>query len=195
MKKLMIAAAIVCAAVVANASAFNWSNNGGPSSYKIYDKEGTVLSSGTVAYLLCTTDITQSKFLEGVRGATKVADYVSSKAIKGADNTVNGSAKISTLASNFDYGTKGNDYTFYYAIIKGDDILISDTKTGSAQESSATTVNFTSSATWSQEDNGTAAFSSAGWYAVGSPEPTPEPTSAMLMLLGVAGLALKRKRA
>jgi len=30
------------------------------------------------------------------------------------------------------------------------------------------------------------------WY--GDPEPTPEPTSAVLMLLGVAGLALKRRQ-
>ena len=40
----------------------------------------------------------------------------------------------------------------------------------------------------------------AGWYTASSnvPEPTspvPEPTSGLLMLLGVAGLALKRKRA
>ena len=44
-------------------------------------------------------------------------------------------------------------------------------------------------------------YQSAGWYAVARssvPDPTspvPEPTSGLLMLLGVAGLALKRKRA
>ena len=32
-------------------------------------------------------------------------------------------------------------------------------------------------------------YAGAGWYAV------PEPTSGLLMLLGMAGLALKRKRA
>jgi len=35
----------------------------------------------------------------------------------------------------------------------------------------------------------------AGWYSVATPSPIPEPTSGLLMLLGVAGLALKRKRA
>ena len=34
----------------------------------------------------------------------------------------------------------------------------------------------------------------AGWYGAAS-APVPEPTSGLLMLLGMAGLALKRKRA
>ena len=40
-----------------------------------------------------------------------------------------------------------------------------------------------------RDNAGTTAYGSAGWYAV------PEPTSGLLMLLGMAGLALKRKRA
>ena len=35
----------------------------------------------------------------------------------------------------------------------------------------------------------------AGWYSVAATSNVPEPTSGLLMLLGVAGLALKRKRA
>ena len=38
-------------------------------------------------------------------------------------------------------------------------------------------------------------YQGAGWYSVASTSPVPEPTSGLLMLLGVAGLALKRKRA
>ena len=37
-------------------------------------------------------------------------------------------------------------------------------------------------------------YQGAGWYSVAT-SPVPEPTSGLLMLLGVAGLALKRKRA
>ena len=41
-----------------------------------------------------------------------------------------------------------------------------------------------------------AGIGSAGaWTPVGTPSPTPEPTSALLMLIGAAGLALRRKRA
>ena len=36
-------------------------------------------------------------------------------------------------------------------------------------------------------------YQGAGWYTASSN--VPEPTSGLLMLLGVAGLALKRKRA
>ena len=38
-------------------------------------------------------------------------------------------------------------------------------------------------------------YQGAGWYSVATSSPIPEPTSGLLMLLGVAGLALKRKRA
>jgi len=37
--------------------------------------------------------------------------------------------------------------------------------------------------------------STATWTQLSSPEPIPEPTSGLLVLLGMAGLALKRKRA
>ena len=40
--------------------------------------------------------------------------------------------------------------------------------------------------------DGTTAYGNAGWYVVGA---VPEPTSGLLLLLGMAGLALKRKRA
>lgn len=39
------------------------------------------------------------------------------------------------------------------------------------------------------------AGSAGAWTPVGTPSPTPEPTGALLMLIGAAGLALKRKRA
>jgi hypothetical protein len=36
------------------------------------------------------------------------------------------------------------------------------------------------------------AYAGAGWYAAGA---VPEPTSGLLLLIGVAGLALRRKQA
>lgn len=49
--------------------------------------------------------------------------------------------------------------------------------------------NYTSALGWGVDAGGTATT----WIAAA--EPTPEPTSGLLLLLGVAGLALKRKRA
>jgi len=194
MKKLMIAAAIVCAAVAANAASFSWSNTSGSPTTKIYKDSTTVLSKDYTAYLLCTSDITQGNFLDGVRDAKNVGTYVASKAISGANGTTDSNSKIPAVT--FNYGTAPNTYTFYFAIINGDNILISETASGAAKDLGTTQLAFTSSSTWSKVNNGDGDYTSPGWYSTSTepPEPTPEPTSAMLMLLGVAGLALKRKQ-
>ncbi len=191
MKKLIIIAAVAVAALATNAASFNWSNTGGATNGTIYNylANSTKLYSTTVsytAYLICAGDTTQADLLTAVRGGASLADY----GITGASATLNSSSKIATTDA-FDYGTTGNDYDFYFAILDAanDQILISDLMTDKpAQQSGTTTVAFTGSKTWSNQAFGDAAFSEAGWYAI------PEPTSGLLMLLGMAGLALRRKQ-
>ena len=190
MKKLIIVAAVAVAALASNAASFNWSNTGGATNGTIYNYKanGTKLYSDTVAYtayLICAGDTTQADLLTAVRGGASLSDY----GITGASATLNSSSKIA-MTDNFDYGTKGNDYDFYYAIldVANDQILISALSEGNAaQESGTTTIAFSGSKTWSNQAFGDAAFSTAGWYAI------PEPTSGLLLLLGMAGLALRRK--
>ena len=71
--------------------------------------------------------------------------------------------------------------SFYYVISDSGKALTSDTKSGAALATGATSLNFGNQATYTQ--------TAGNWAAV------PEPTSGLLMLLGMAGLALKRKRA
>ena len=88
------------------------------------------------------------------------------------------------ISQNFtaDALTGGNYYNFYFVIESGDYTFTSSTKENVlAQATSTAAVSFGSMA------NQTGA--SGNWEAV------PEPTSGLLMLFGMAGLALRRRRA
>ena len=78
----------------------------------------------------------------------------------------------------------GNDYDFYFVITSGDKQFTSTTKSVGALDAQTANINFGNMASATQ--------SAANWK--GS-SPVPEPTSGLLFLLGVAGLALKRQRA
>ena len=191
MKKLIIAATIAAVALVSNAASFDWSNTGVSTTGVIYNYQAnsTKLYSATVAYtayLICAGDTTQADLLTALRKGDALSDY----AIGGnSTTTLNSSSKIAKTSA-FDYGSAGNSYDFYFAILDAanDQVLISDIGTGLGQESGTTTVAFAGSKTWSNQAFGDAAYSAAGWYAV------PEPTSGLLLLLGMAGLALRRKQ-
>ena len=154
MKKLMIVTAVALAALVSNATSFSWSNTGGATNGTIYNyqADSTKLYSTTVsytAYLICAGDTTQADLLTAVRGGASLADY----GIAGASATLNSSSKIAAT-DNFDYGTTGNYYDFYFAILDAanDQILISDLMTDKpAQESGTTLVAFSGSKTWSNQ--------------------------------------------
>ena len=77
--------------------------------------------------------------------------------------------------------TVGTDYDFYYVITDNDNYSFKSAVISGYQAVSvgATTITFGNQATATTEGTWTAA---------------PEPTSAMLLLIGMAGLALKRKR-
>ena len=88
-----------------------------------------------------------------------------------------------TLGKTFssDSYVAGNDYSFYFVIEDKGKTFTSSVVTKGAQATSTPTISF---------GNQTSATQNASnWVAV------PEPTSGLLMLLGMAGLALRRRRA
>ena len=100
-----------------------------------------------------------------------VATEVASMSV--ADGKI--AASSSTFASDLLVG--GSSYDFYFTIKEGDYVYTSKTLNKSAQATSTTLIAFGSApGTWTSSS-------------------VPEPTSGLLMLLGMAGLALKRKRA
>ena len=92
-----------------------------------------------------------------------------------------GAINKNNTAFSSDKFVAGNSYDFYFVIEDGSKAFTSTTIAKGAQQSDTATIQFGNMAPATQN--------ASNWAAV------PEPTSGLLMLLGVAGLALKRKRA
>ena len=186
MKKLIMAIAIVIAGVAANAATFNWEVQKG----YIYDGAETPakLTSGT-AYLMFTSAITQSDLVTAFAAdATAAASTVSSKAV--STGTIGSDARIATSA-NFTSDVT-SDQTAYFVIFNGDNMYVSITTTAEYYAVGESAISFASvSASSKLSSEASAGYSAAGWYT----QSVPEPTSGLLMLLGMAGLALRRRRA
>jgi len=184
----MIALAVAACAVAADAASFNWTSAGTNSGKTINSKAGTALYSETTAFTLYLFDAdvtSQAELLAGLRGNKGVTDFTSV-----TSQTLGDKSQIT--AKEFTYGETGNTYKYYMAIINGDDVFLSSSVSALGQASSTSAVSFSGLGSATKNAFGDAAYSSAGWYSTAS---VPEPTSGFLLLLGVAGLALKRKRA
>ncbi len=184
----MIALAVAACAVAVNAASFNWTSMGTSAAKTFYAADGTTpLSSGTIVYLLDSglSGNSQADLVAGFRNGKTLSDFTTV-----TSTTLDENSRLT--AKEFSYGTAGNDYTFYMVIVSGDDLFVSADKAVNAQASDVVATTFTGIKAATQNAFGDAAYSSAGWYSTGS---VPEPTSGLLLLLGVAGLALKRKRA
>ena len=115
------------------------------------------------------------------------ADDVSGIAKSSGKLTVGSmTASTGTINVNDSWVTEGTTYSWYAVVVKDDQYYVSSSATSStAVADTATPANVTFA---SKNEMATA----SNWKTFSD---VPEPTSALLILLGVAGLALKRKRA
>lgn len=170
MKKLIIGAAIACIAAVSQASTVNWGLTG--------NVDAKTYASAT-AYLVCVNDLAKPS----LTAETAVDWYkangasLSSTAFRSASVTDGAVYETEDIAEAI--GRKN-----YWLVIVADDeknFAVSTTTKALNITTGALTVN----AVWTAGTQMTS-------FATSS---VPEPTSGLMLLLGVAGLALKRKRA
>ena len=170
MKKLMIALAAVVSAVAVQAASVDWTVNG-----TVFDWNNFTAPEGTIAFFEASnmsTPLVSSPFaLDG--------DGAFTGTVTGTDQT-DWIARLTI--TNFDGG--GSYYKDY--------AFTMDTVTHSGAPDAATYLSDLSNAigdSFSANLDLMASPAGQGYTAV------PEPTSGLLLLIGVAGLALKRKRA
>ena len=183
MKKLMIAAAIVCAAAFAQAASYSWN--------AVADCV-TMDGSGYESYLGASS----AYFFAG--DATTKATVMA--ALTGGDLTVLDDAIGSTTLGAEDYGYFGFAGSNFAAAdtatsLNGFVVLLDNPVPASAANafaSAVVTVELSDAINSGQDAAftfGAIETNPSDWQSV------PEPTSGLLLLIGVAGLALRRRRA
>lgn len=191
MKKLMIAAVATALAVVANAAAVNW-NSG--TIFVASDAEGTTGSgtsyranTGTRLVTAYLYSLTEAEYTAALAMSTEdlYKTYKSVVPTKSQGSTAMGIANIKQ--DGLPDGTAAAPQTAYGLIL-----YVDEATAANYDGVDAFVKSYVGTTTW-QNNTGPSltmlASSQANWTAV------PEPTSGLLMLLGMAGLALRRRRA
>jgi len=187
MKKLIIAVAAVAVGLIANAAAVSWSTGEFNLASTTGSDWGTTTSKTGTAY--SGVYIATVHFFETYSGGV-LSDEITAGGVVSTDATNKKGIMKGTTGDSFAAGTY---YTYMEILEKSTgNKLVSDvvsfTYDGGLSEPDL--IFFGSDAGGFNE-----ALPNAHGYASGGWTAAPEPTSGLLLLFGMAGLALKRKRA
>lgn len=191
MKKLMTFAVAAVMAVCANAATVSWQAQKG----YLYEAGGAQkITSGDAYLMFVTATYTQADLVSAFNAAngdvsTTLTAMGASGAMANGAGSIADNARISSTEST--YAMTGN-MSAYFVVFNGDKMYISGTADApydSVSQSSDIVFGAMSTSSKGAAMNAADGYSAAGWYAA------PEPTSGLLMLVGLAGLALRRRRA
>ena len=184
MKKLMIVAAIALCAAYANAAAFTWKCTA-----NMTDNTGATLTSmspaGTLALVYLGNDSSNVDWTKATVVDTMTPTFSTSMGTAVAKGSKSFVVDIDTYENGDIFGVvfKDGSNNLFYLQQGGENYKPTYTISGLADErSSLGDFNFASSSFF-------------GSTAPSAAVNVPEPTSALLLVLGMAGLALRRKRA
>lgn len=162
--------AAIGVAVVCNAAAVNWASGA------VYKTDGvTKVGKGATDYLVTINFFNDAAGTSAVTGLT--GDLTSGTSGTGS--------KYSGVVDGF---TANKDYYAQIVITTAGYEAKSEVAKFTSQATGDTSLNFS-------DGSGFASFTGFSTATAGAWQAVPEPTSGLLMLLGLAGLALKRKRA
>lgn len=192
MKKLMIMLGAVALAFGVQAATVTWNMT------NVYGPDGSTLNSGKAymfAYTAGSDSVTASTIAAAIAGAYSAGtldSYLSDNSVyswtPGTAGTYSDTTK--SVDPEADMGlTAGSSYTFYSVVFDSttidDESMFFVTKELANKKVPASSANLLLS--FGTQD--TASTTIGAWQAV------PEPNSGLLMLVGLAGLALRRRRA
>ena len=189
MKKLIVAAALVCAAAVTQATTFKWGT-----SAQAY---GPAVANLTVpgVYSPGTANNDRMKAEGTNQGVTWTYSMILTATV---GTTVTTSDEITGTITSYSSNKINQDISTDFFTLPTDDstknyawdIVITGTMTVGTDVYTITSDHITGSRDFTSLSNASISTGVPGQWTV-----TPEPTSGLLLLLGAAGLALKRKRA
>ena len=175
MKKIIIAAAVALMGIAVNAATVNWSVNA------VQNSPDNTVGAGWIVQIF-DSSVTYD-YIKAVSG--DISAWVSGTTV--AAGTTFRAAGSTTM----DNGTSKSIYMVIYdatSIASADNYIVSDVMTITANAAgSAVSSGFGSMVATTSQNK----FLNSSWTATA----VPEPTSGLLLLLGMAGLALRRKQA
>lgn len=202
MKKIIIALGTVAIAAGLQAATYNWAASSNGAVFNGYDAPtmGTqwasaTAQSGLTYYLIYTAGISQGDLLSGLRDGKTMADFSANTLVSGTTGSDGKIAQQTFSTDSTKFALDSSDkMSVYYAILNSDSsavyLSVAQSKAADLSGGQVSYSIATATSKILRDNDGTTAFGSAGWYSV-----APEPTSGLLMLLGMAGLALRRRRA
>ncbi len=197
MKKILIAAAAVAVAIASQAAVFNWKTDG-----KAFSIATATIDGG----LVDGTHYSAASSGNANTMANQISSYTATWAYEITFTSASGSDTISGSLVADDFNSRAIDKINLSSdlVVQTDPSTPVDYSivfTGTIEDGDGNTWTLTSDAingTWNVASLGDLNLTTAGpsgWTASGTAPVIPEPTTGLLVLLGVAGLALRRRRA